>query len=128
MNQIVFNTYDEARLAYNIADNDIYLKITNHPKSLNRIIQCANVIYYVGEGCKKFPGYPSGNQMYHRQLPLLNQLKKDYYVHVFNKTAENRIYHLGLYSLMNFKKKESFEGFTYFEIKMKKKYVSNHSN
>ena len=62
--------------------------------------------------------------MYFRQLPLLEKLKNDYYVHVFNKTNDNHIYHLGLYSLMNFKKKESFEGFTYFEMKMKKKYVA----
>ena len=120
----VFNSYEEARQAYNIHDNDIYLKITNHRNSLNRIIQSSNVIYYVGEGHKKYPGYPSGNQMYNRQVPLLTKLKNDYYIHVFNKTAENTVCYLGLYSLMNFKKRMSFEGFTYFELKMKKKHFN----
>jgi hypothetical protein len=124
MDRKEYSSYDEARLAYNIPDGDIYLKITNHQKSLNKILQCRNVIYYIGEGHKKYPGYPSGNQMYYRQLPLLKKLKYDYYVHAFNKIGDNRIVYLGLYSLMSYKKKESFEGFTYFEIKMKRKCTS----
>lgn len=120
----VFTSYEEARLAYNIPDNDIYLKITNHPKSLNRILQSGNVIHYVGEGSKKYPGYPSGNQMYCRQIPLLNKISYNY-VHVFNKISENKVIHLGLYTIMSFKKKESFYGFTYFEIRMKRKDYSS---
>jgi hypothetical protein len=121
----VYNSYEEARLAYNIQDNDIYLKITNHSKSLNKILQSGNVIHYVGEGCKKYPGYPSGNQQYCRQIPLINKLSYNNYVHVFNKISENKVIHLGLYSFMNLKKKESFYGFTYFEIKMKRKDYSS---
>ena len=91
MDKKEFSSYEEARLAYNIPDDDIYLKITNHEKSLNRILQCRNVIHYIGEGYKKYPGYPSGNQMYYRQLPLLKKLKYDYYVHAFNKIGDKLI-------------------------------------
>jgi len=119
MDKKVFSSYDEARIAFNIPDNDYFIKITNHPKSLNKILRTGNVLHYVGEGCKKFPGYPSGNQMYFRQLPLLKKLRNDNYVHAFNKTSDNRVVYLGLYTLMNFIKKESFEGFTYFEIRLR---------
>ena len=33
-----FNSYAEARAYYNIADDDICLLITDHPKSLEQII------------------------------------------------------------------------------------------
>ena len=101
-NKKVFSSYDEARLAFNIPDNDLYIKITNHPKSLNKITRAGNVLHYIGEGCKKYPGYPSGNQMFYRQVPLLRKLEKNNYIHAFNKTADDRVIYLGLYSLMNF--------------------------
>jgi hypothetical protein len=121
----VFNSYEEARVAYNIPDDDIYLKITNHPNSLNKILQSGNVIHYVGEGSKRYPGCPSANQMYCRQIPLLKKISYNNYVHVFNKISENKIIHLGLYTIMSYKKKESFYGFTYFEIRIKRKDYSS---
>jgi hypothetical protein len=117
----VYKSYEEARLDLNIPDNDIYLKITNHPKSLNKILYNGNVLYYVGEGSKSYPGFPSGNQMYGRQMPLFNKLSKDYYVHAFNQIDKDSVVYLGAYSFIHIRKKPSFEGFTYFEIKMRRK-------
>jgi len=123
-----FNSYAEAKKYYDIADDDICLQIIDHPNSLDQIIRNNGIIYYVGKGIKSAPGYPSGNQMLYNQLPLLHKFSKDYYVKVFQKKLDDRVYYLGNYSLLRYCKKMSFSGFTYFEFTLSRKndfYVFN---
>ena len=124
MNLKIYKSYDEARKAYDIDDNDMYLKITNHPNSLNRIDYGGKIVYCVGKGLMSSQGFPIGNQMYHRQLPFLEKISLNHFIHIFNKIDENTVVHLGLYPLIHFRKVLSFEGFSYFEIKMRRKYQS----
>jgi hypothetical protein len=125
-----FNSYADARKYYEIANDDICLEITDHPKSLNQIIRNNAIIYYVGKGLKSSPGYPSGNQMLYNQLPLLHKFIKDYHVKVFQKKVDDRVYYLGSYNLLRYRKKMSFSGFTYFEFILSRKnefYVFNNT-
>jgi hypothetical protein len=113
---------------YTYINDDICLQITDHPKSLNQIIRNSDIIYYVGDGIKSAPGYPSGNQMMYNQYPLLHKFSKDYYVKVFQKKLDDRVYYLGNFNLLTYRKKMSFSGFTYFEFKLSRKndfYVFN---
>jgi len=116
-----FNSFDEARAYYNIANDDMCLQITDHQKSLNDVIRNGAIIYYVGEGIKSAPGYPSGNQMLYNQIPLLRKFGKDYFVKVFQKKIDGLVYHLGSYTLLRYRKKMSFTGFTYFEFILSRK-------
>jgi len=123
-----FNNYAEARAYYNITNDDICLQITDHQKSLNQIVRNGSIIYYVGEGIKSAPGYPCGNQMLYNQLPLLHKFSKDYYIKVFKKKLDDRVYYLGNYKLLKYSKKMAFSGFTYFEFTLSRKndfYVFN---
>lgn len=117
----VFKTFDEAKLYYNIPDNRLYLKIIDHPNSLNRIRLQGKVINYIGSGIKLYPGYPGGNQMYAAQLPIIQHFGRFNTIYVFRKFIDGNIVCMGRYIFQNMIKKIAETGFTYYEIKLYRK-------
>ena len=113
-----FSSYKDARKYYKLADNELCIEITNHPNSIERILNQGNIIEFIGIGSKKFPGYPSGNQIFENQLKLIHKIKKDSGIPVFNKLMDNKVIFLGIYHNLIIMKKMAFNGFMYYEFRM----------
>lgn len=117
----VFKTFDEAKLYYNIPDDKLYLKIIDHPNSLNKILLQGKIVYYIGTGIKLYPGYPGGNQLYASQMPLIKHFSKYNTIYIFRKLINGDIICMGQYAYQNMKKQIALNGFTYYEIKFYRK-------
>ena len=113
--------YDEALKALNIPEDMYVFKISDDMKSLDSVKQGGQVLYKVGIGRMKSPGHPAGNQMYYRQMPIINSLRKYQRVPVFRSISSNMpnlVEYLGMYRFNELKIGMSFEGFKYYIFKM----------
>jgi hypothetical protein len=109
-----------------IMGNNIEPGITSYvveesARSLERFDCGDNVFYKLGEGKMLSPGHPSGNQMYNRMLPIIKNFIKQRLFPVFVKRSDGTYIYKGKYIYDSFRKKTSFEGFSYFEIRMLRK-------
>jgi hypothetical protein len=95
-----------------------YLKVIDHPKSLERITQDGHIIYVLGNGLLRSPGHPAGNQLIASQLKFLSLTQKQRLFPIFNIEQCGDVVYMGNYKMLEYKKKLSFEGFSYFEYKM----------
>jgi len=95
-----------------------YLKIIEHPKSLERIEQHGHIIYVLGNGLLRSPGHPAGNQLIASQLKFLSLTQKQRLFPIFKIELSGDVVYMGKYKMLEYKKKLSFEGFSYFEYKM----------
>jgi len=117
----VFKTFEEAKLHYKIPDDRLYLKIIDHPSSLNKILLRGKVVNYIGKGIKLYPGYPGGNQSYASQFPIIQHFSKFNTIYIFRKLIDGNIVCMGQYLFQNMKKKIAETGFTYYDIKFYRK-------
>jgi hypothetical protein len=117
----VFKNFDEAKLYYNIPDDQLYLKIIDHPRSLDKILLRGKTIHYIGSGIKLYPGYPGGNQLYTSQLPIIRHFGKFNTIYIFRKLMNGDIVCMGQYVFQNWTKKIALNGFTYYDIKFYRK-------
>jgi len=95
-----------------------YLKVYEHPKSLEQISQGGHIIHIIGNGVLRSPGHPAGNQIFAKQLPFFGLIKKQAHFPIFYMELNGDVVYMGCYSMLDYKKKVSFEGFSYFEYKM----------
>lgn len=94
------------------------LLMRDHKDSLESIQYGGRFVTLVGKGILKSPGHPAGNQQYYNQLDILrNSSIKPYLFNIFRRSLHNKTTFLGMYTLHDYKIKESFEGFRYFEFK-----------
>ena len=84
--------------------------IRDHKDSLESIERGGQIVKVLGKGIMKSPGHPAGNQCYERQIPLLKLQN----VPIYNKDFNKKIEYLGLYRILTYEIKISFEGFRYF--------------
>jgi hypothetical protein len=91
-----------------------------HPNSLEGFYNGGNSLRMIGAGRLCSPGHPAGNQQYHSQLPFLRQASKQWLFPAYYCCGPVKI-HMGDYTVHSFKKKESFEGFTYFLFTLHRK-------
>jgi hypothetical protein len=97
----------------------MYFLVKDHPASLEKIERNGKIVKVLGKGLMKSPGHPSGNQMYYRQSDILKAASTSpYVIPIYNMDKENKVEFLGKYKLHEFRMKESFEGFRYFEYTM----------
>jgi hypothetical protein len=94
--------------------------IQYHPNSLEGFYNGGNSLRMIGAGRRLSPGHPAGNQQYHSQLPFLRQASKQWLFPAYYCCGPVKI-HMGDYAVHSFKKKESFEGFTYFVFTLHRK-------
>lgn len=107
-----FDSFDEAANYFNLTD--YYIKLIDHPDSLEKILQNGCVIQCIGVGKTLTPGRPSGNQQLHLQETFFSKASTyPYLFPVFYK--KKRIEYMGSYRLKDFKKVISPAGFLYFE-------------
>ena len=96
----------------------MHLVIEEHADSIESIKQNGHIVKLVGKGIMKSPGHPAGNQCYERQIPLLKLQN----VPIYNKDFNKKIEYLGLYRILTYEIKISFEGFRYFLFTMVRKH------
>jgi hypothetical protein len=92
----------------------MFLIIEDHKDSIESIERDGQIIKLVGNGILKSPGHPAGNQSNERQIPLFKAGK----FLIYNRTLEKQVEFLGIYSILDYKIKRSFEGFRYYEFTM----------
>ena len=90
-----------------------------HPNSLEGFYNGGNSLKMIGAGRISSPGHPAGNQQYHSQ-GFLRQASIQRLFPAYYCCGPVKI-HMGDYALHSFKKKESFEGFTYFLFTLHRK-------
>jgi hypothetical protein len=120
-NQEIFNSFDEASQYYNIPEDRLYLKIVDHPRSLNQILLRGKIVHYVGNGIKLYPGYPGGNQLYASQLPIIRHFGQFNTIYIFRKLIDGRVICMGQYVFQNWTKRIALTGFTYYHLKFYRK-------
>ena len=94
------------------------IEIIKHPDSLERICQNGRVVYLLGIGKMKSPGHPSGNQQHASQLPFFNYAMTHPHLFSIYHRKDDLTTFLGMYYMIETKKKITSAGFTYFEYKM----------
>ena len=118
----MFMTFEEAKNAHNIDDNTMCIKVVEHKRSLERFDQDGRVLRIMGPGRLLSPGHPSGNHMYHNLNPFFKKASSQMFFPVFVKHTNGKVTYKGTYSYNSVKKTICEEGFTYFEIKLYKRY------
>ena len=115
---VFFKSYDEAMEALKLPEDIFIVNISTDSDSLDRVRSDLRVVYKVGLGGMKTPGHPSGNQMYYRQAPILDSLKKYASLPVIIKYSDGCIQYLGMFKYKCLRIKTSFEGFKYYEFEL----------
>jgi hypothetical protein len=106
------HSYYTVRIGMNIV-------IKQHRDSLERIEFNGQFVYVVGKGLMKSPGHPAGNQLFHRQNEYLRVgSTPPYLFSVFYQDIQGDVKHLGEYTIHTICKRNSFEGFSYYEFKL----------
>lgn len=115
---VFFESYDEAIESLKLPEDIFIVKISTDLDSLERVRSDLRVVYKVGIGGMKSPGHPSGNQIYYRQKPILDSLKKYMYLPVLVIYSDRCIQYLGMFKYKCLRIKLSFEGFKYYEFEL----------
>jgi hypothetical protein len=97
---------------YVIKWRTMYLLITSHPNSLEKVERKGQIVKIVGRGVMKSPGHPAGHQINSRQSDIFNNST----IHPYEFTIYKDHEYLGKYFLLSHKIKLSFEGFRYYEF------------
>lgn len=98
----------------------MYIVIEYHPESLEGFENQGNILKMLGTGRMKTPGHPAGNQQYSSQAPFLRAASVQRVFPVYSRVDSVDTY-MGKYSIDSFRKKQSFEGFTYFVFTLHRK-------
>jgi len=114
---MIFKTYAEA-LEYYALEPSSCINIIDHPESLERIERGGWVIYHIGPGRMRSPGYPAGNQMLATQVKFTRKLYPSGKVPVFHTYIDGDVEYMGKYMLLEYRKRMSFPGFSYYEYKL----------
>jgi len=94
--------------------------VVYHPESLEGFDVNGHRLRILGAGRTSTPGHPVGNQQYASQLNFLKAASTQRLFPVYHRVGVTETY-MGEYSLVSFRKKESFEGFTYFLFTLHRK-------
>ena len=103
-----------------IASEPKEILVEYHPDSLEGFCNGGNTLRVIGAGRMRSPGHPAGNQQYHSQVAFLRLASVQRIFPAYYCCGPVKI-HMGDYALHSFKKKESFEGFTYFLFTLHRK-------
>jgi len=113
-----FKSDAEAMETLKLPEDIFIVNISTDLDSLDRVRSDLRVVYKVGLGGMKTPGHPSGNQMYYRQAPILDSLKKYASLPVLVRYSDGFIQYLGMFKYKCLRIKTSFEGFKYYEFEL----------
>jgi hypothetical protein len=117
-----YKSFEEAEKYHNIFKDEMYIKIIDHPRSVERYTHNYQYLYVMGIGPRLYPGYPKNNQMWNNQNKFLNVFQNHNHIKVFRQFEDGDVIYIGNYVFMNYKKKIVETGFTYFEFELKRKF------
>lgn len=100
----------------NQEDGITSIKLTENPRSLDRISRDFNTIYYVGIGEKSSQGEPSEHQTKQDQTPFFVSLKKQNTVPVLIKLSSGVVMYAGDYKVKRIYRRISPRAKHYYEI------------
>ena len=92
------------------------LKMTNNPKSLDKISDDLSMVFYVGIGKKSSQGEPKEDQTKEDQEPFFVSLSKQNLIPILIKLESGSIYYAGLFKVKSLHKQTSPKGIKYYEI------------
>jgi hypothetical protein len=92
------------------------IKLTENPRSLDRISRDFNTIYYVGIGEKSSQGEPADHQTKEDQAPFFVSLKKQNPVPVLIKLSSGVVMYAGEYKVKRIYRRISPRAKHYYEI------------
>ena len=113
---IVFGSYHEALEYLKLPEDTFIIKISPDKESLDHVRPDYQVVYKVGIGLMKSPGHPAGNQMYHRQAPIVDSFRKYHTLPVVRVYHDGVTEYLGMYKYNELRIGMSFEGFKYYQF------------
>ncbi len=100
----------------NADDGITSIKLTENPRSLDRISRDFSTIYYVGIGEKSSQGEPSAHQLKEDQAPFFASLKKQNPVPVLIKLGSGVVMYAGDYKVKRIYRRISPRAKHYYEI------------
>ena len=115
-----FPTYEAAKNFYKLQPELMVILISELPGSYDKVKIGYNLVYYSGFGRKTKLGHPSGNQQYESQVPFFKKVSIQRYFPVFNVMENKSVDYIGSYMYCGYKKKLTREGFSYYEIGLKR--------
>jgi hypothetical protein len=92
------------------------IKLTENPKSYDRITKDLQTIYYVGRGSKSSPGEPANSQTKTSQTAFYTSLHRQTPVWVLIKLKSGFVLGLGQYRVVSIRKVASLHDF--YQIKL----------
>ena len=105
------------------------LKINNNKRSCNRskhkntnlesynqVLQNGRIIKFVGAGLSLRSGHPISNQQWSSQEPFRISWEKNLAIPLLLKGEDGIVKSMGTYQITDIIKRESFEGFTFFQV------------
>ena len=96
------------------------LKLTENPKSLDRVSMDFERIYYVGIGKKSSQGEPAEDQTLDKQQPFFKSLRTQTPFPVLIKLKPGIVLYTGNYTVSSIHKKQSQRGFTYYQVHLQR--------
>jgi hypothetical protein len=126
--EMFFSSYKEAHEALkipgsyqlgtqgNAEDGVSSIKLTENPRSLDRISRDFNTIYYVGIGKKSSQGEPDAHQIKTDQAPFFVSMKKQNPVPVLIKLGSGVVMYAGDYTVKRIYRRISPRAKHYYEI------------
>ena len=94
------------------------LKLTENPKSYDRIQNDLDRIWYVGKGKKSSQGEPAESQTIQDQGPFFQSMETRNEFPVLMKLHNSLVVFLGFYQVIQIRKKTTLKGFSYFQIEL----------
>jgi len=128
VNPVIHTTFEEAVDCLRIPSDTFIVKLIASSESLDRVREDLRVVYKVGIGLMKSPSHPSGNQLYHRQFPIIESLKKYKSLPVLRIWPDGTTEYFGRYKYDELRCKISDEGFKYYEFKLQRVWDSNETH
>lgn len=95
-------------------------------ESYNEILQNGRIIKFVGVGKSLRSGHPNSNQQWSSQEPFRFSWEKNLAIPLLLKGEDGIVKSMGTYQITDIIKRESFEGFTFFQIILKRSSPHHH--
>lgn len=95
-------------------------------ESYNEVLQNGRIIKFVGIGLSLRSGHPVSNQQWSSQEPFRLSWEKNLLIPLLLKGEDGIVKSMGTYQITDIVKRESFEGFTFFHIILKRSSPHHH--
>lgn len=93
---------------------------SSHLESYNEVLQNGRIVKFVGIGLSLRSGHPNSNQQWSSQEPFRFSWEKNLSIPLLLKAEDGIVKSMGTYKITDIVKRESFEGFTFFQVNLRR--------